>query len=205
MRRLASAIVLTLAALGCADGADAPRAGATADTAASAPAAAPVTDAGTPAASFSGQLVRFDPAPGLFRSIREEPGPGCPDASADAAGGAVALTRSHENGLRIVKRQADLATLAARAGFVAKGARWLLPGAGERPADHFRSANWDALYGEWPADTSAAGAGGRAEAHLVARFPRQDGCSVVFLLSGGDPVDLTQLQAALNSVAVVPE
>ena len=202
MRTLVSGTVLSLALLACNDGSEeAPRPAATTPAA-----AVPAAEAGAPAVAFMGKLVRFDPAPGLFRSIREEPEAGCPEMAANAAGGAVALTRSHESGLRIMKRRTDLATLAAQAGFKPEGSRWILPGSGRpRPADHFRSANWDALYGEWSPDTTAAGAGSPAQANLVALFPRQDGCSIVFMMNGGDPMDLGKVQAALNSVVVVPE
>lgn len=200
MRRLVSGFALALVVAGCGDTSD--DAARTDTPPAAAPAATPEPAAALPAASFSGELVRFNPAPGLFRSIREEPSAGCPEVAGDTPGGAVALTRSHESGLRIVKRRADLATLAAQAGFVPQGSRWMLPVTPPRPADHFRSSGWDALYGEWPADTTA-GAGGLPQAHLVALFPRQDGCSVVFLLSNGDPADLIELQAALNSVTLV--
>ena len=69
-----------------------------------------------------------------------------------------------------------------------------------KPAERLRGSNWDGLYGEWP----GAGGSSTVEPRLVAAFPRPDGCSVVFQLTGGNPLDQAQLRATLNSVSLVP-
>jgi hypothetical protein len=200
MRRIISGLALALLAAGCAE--KAPDAGAPAGSGTNAPAAAPAPTvaAAEPVTEFEGRLVRFTPAQGLFSSIEEVPSADCPAPASSEPSGTVSLTRETGRGLRIVKRSGDFDTIAASAGFTKSGPVWVVPGETRKPADRLRGGNWDGLYGEWP------GAGGSAtvEPRLVAVFPRPDGCSVVFLVTGGNPLDQSLLRMTLSSVVLRP-
>ena len=199
MRRLVAGIALTLLASGCSE--EAPDAGTPAGSGTNAPAAAPAPTVATagPETEFSGRLVRFTPAQGLFSSIEEVPSADCPAPASSEPSGAVSLTRETGRGLRIVKRSGDFDTIAAAAGFTKSGPVWVVPGEERNVAERLRGGNWDGLYGEWP----GAGGSSTVEPRLVAVFPRPDGCSVVFLLTCGSPLDQSLLRMTLSSVVLV--